>query len=568
MTRSQALLREHATRPEIALRPPSTIMRLERMGSFFPTRLSFLRSLLRDMAAEGACVDRLVFELDDNGFGEAAYQVHLRGRAYTLIAYTSPLDEDARTDRVIAEAWDACFVLFDGIPKKKDIDELRQQATRQEAGRFNDRVLVLSRANKSVRLFEHVLEALADGNQPDGKALADIGYLMRTTAVYGNGKFGLADRAHVLRRGGPSEPFRLEMLTVWLIREFTFDLVDHIARKRGGSGAVALAAPLRCQLGIGNSTGLGMAPFLVEHPQLINNWMLARETALARVRAVQLASASMREATLRCTDQISRHLSAWSTEDARAQARIDALRHEWKRFAFQVGRTLAVERPFDALVRASERGSSDLQELVVALVLEPNGALVDGLSHCMDANEGFLLDPSMPVGTLRSFLKSHYAWCEAFDVQLASSKAMVWYVSEEKFEPRLGERREGANDNCEMLHGVAHAITELNADLTGWGSEILVAEFLARHPQHRNAVRRVQLVARYPYGEIRDNLLDAGVRPIDLLRCKLSFFGASRFDPRSDRWTRITLFAGAPCAADLTPQTAEDCFLPSFDQAM
>ena len=43
---------------------------------------------------------------------------------------------------------------------------------------------------------------------------------------------------------------------------------------------------LRRYLGIGNATGLGMAPFLVSHPKLINAWMTARETAIARV-AVQ-----------------------------------------------------------------------------------------------------------------------------------------------------------------------------------------------------------------------------------------------------------------------------------------
>jgi len=31
-----------------------------------------------------------------------------------------------------------------------------------------------------------------------------------------------------------------------------------------------------------------------------------------------------------------------------------------------------------------------------------------------------------------------------------------------------------------------------------------------------------------------------------MLRCKLSFFGASKYDPKSNLWTRITLFQGAP----------------------
>ena len=44
------------------LREPSEVMRLERMGSFFPTRLSFMRTLTRRLAREEAKVTRPVFD--------------------------------------------------------------------------------------------------------------------------------------------------------------------------------------------------------------------------------------------------------------------------------------------------------------------------------------------------------------------------------------------------------------------------------------------------------------------------------------------------------------------------
>ena len=59
------------------------------------------------------------------------------------------------------------------------------------------------------------------------------------------------------------------------------------------------------------------------------------------------------------------------------------------------------------------------------------------------------------------------------------------------------------------------------------------------------------LGGKYAYAEIRDNLLGAELRPIDMLRCKLAMFGARKFDPRSDRWLRITLFQGAPFPDEL-----------------
>ena len=78
-----------------------------------------------------------------------------------------------------------------------------------------------------------------------------------------------------------------------------------------------------------------------------------------------------------------------------------------------------------------------------------------------------------------------------------------------------------------------------------------LAAFLLDHPEHRHTARRVQIAALGPYSEIRDNLIDAAMRPIDILRFKLAFFGATRFDPRSDRWVRITLFQGSPFPDEL-----------------
>ena len=39
--------------------------------------------------------------------------------------------------------------------------------------------------------------------------------------------------------------------------------------------------------------------------------------------------------------------------------------------------------------------------------------------------------------------------------------------------------------------------------------------------------------------------------PIDMLRMKLSFFVAAKFDPKSDKWLRICMFQGAPLANEL-----------------
>ena len=99
-------------------------MRLERMGSAFQTRISFMRSLVRRMHREAWTIEQTRFDLDDDGFGVAVYTVCGPERSYSLVAFANPLDDDQRTDRVIAEAWDASFVLYDGVPSDEDIARL------------------------------------------------------------------------------------------------------------------------------------------------------------------------------------------------------------------------------------------------------------------------------------------------------------------------------------------------------------------------------------------------------------------------------------------------------------
>ncbi|MGI9336106.1 MAG: hypothetical protein ACR2RL_23415, partial [Gammaproteobacteria bacterium] len=352
-----------ALHSEAPLRAPADVMRLARMGAFFPTRLSFMRTLIRRLASDRVEVARPIWAIDPQGYGRALYTVTLGGNTYSLVAFSTPLDPERRTDRVIAEAWDSSYVLFDGVPAENDLDRLAIETPKQEAGRFTAHELILSRANKSVRLFEHVVERLARGAQPDRTMIGDIGYLMRTTAVYGNGKFGIADRLRIQDRPGLGGPFQAEMLTVWLIRGFTHDLVEHVARARDPERAVPLERSLKRYLGIGNATGLGMAPFLVSHPILLNNWMVVRETALARVRALQDADAATVARIRALLTRARRHLDQWNVEDRRQMDRIEVLRRELVEVETLASpEWLAAPDPWDRLVRASERWSLECQE--------------------------------------------------------------------------------------------------------------------------------------------------------------------------------------------------------------
>ena len=533
---------------DIPLRAPDQVMRLRRLGSLHQSRLSFMRVLLRRMARDGWRVRRTVFDVDAGGVGHAVYSVTTPERSYALVAFAHDLPDALRSDRVIAEAWDATFALFDGAPTDADIARLRDNVPRQEAGRVSARELTLSRANRSVRLWSHVVERLAAGAQPDPAALGEVGYLMRTTAVYGSGKFGAADRDEIADRPEMQAPFQAEMLTVYLIRTFVRDLVNHMARATGGDAAAELDPTLAQRLGIGNSTGLGMAPFLINHPVLFNNWITARETALARVRAV--ATITARDAAF-FRDLVARGTLGVAAGHSAHPAQIDklaALRTDIDRLADLLDRDgLAPERPWDALHRWAEGAlSEEGQEWLVSLMFELHPDLVDDLAEQMaDRNTGATrIDGAMPVGQVRRLIESSFGWALDLDWSDPAMQARAWYVSQEKLEPRLGERASEPIAPYEQPLAPARDAESAHRALRDWDADAPVAEFLLAHPEHRHTVRRAQMHRIAPYGEIHDNTISADLLPIDMLRAKLSFFGATQFDPRSDRWVRISLFQG------------------------
>lgn len=554
------------TTETVPLRPAQHVMRLARLGSFHQTRLSFMRVLLRRLKADNWSFDRPIWRVDDKGIGVAVYTARGPQRVYSLIAFANDLDPSKRSDRVIAEEWDATFTLFDGVPDENDLQRLQGNVPKQEAGRISGSELSLSRANRSVRLFDYVRSQLAKGQQPEQKELDSVGYLMRTTAVYGSGKFGALDRRFISDREEFGAPFQSELLAVFMIRAFSTDIVEHLARVDNPKTAVTLDHNLKRRLGIGNSTGLGMAPFVVNHPTLLNNWILARETALARVRSVESGGV---EKAAEFTDTLLRQIigaQQWETAHPYQADKISSFRDDLQRLKQHLESTewLAGPRPWNRLFEWAESHLSlEGQECLVTMLLELYPQLVDDLAAAMSIDEQlhFAINGRMSIERLRLLIDENYQFVSRFDATQKTHNARFWYASEEKLEPRLGERHE--EDGAEREHplAIARDVAALSESLGVVEADGTVAAFLLAHPQHRHAVRRVQQSEHHPYSEVADNLIASDMLPIDLLRCKLSFFGAVKFDPRSDRWVRITMYQHAPTLEELAT-AADDWVYP------
>ena len=556
----------------LPMRPASKVMQLDRLGSLHQSRLSFMRTLVRRMVAENWQISAPVFDLDEQGFGKVVYQIQARYGVFSFVVFSHYLDPGCRNDRVIADQWDLTMALCEGTIDSDQLSFLQNNVPKQEAGRVDSRVLVLSRANRSARTFEYVVDELSNGRQPNVDVIAEVGYLYRTTAAYGSGKLGMADWEKVWTKHRDfARPFAAEMFTCYLLRHFSIKQAEFLASKRDPQSAVEIEEDLKRYIGIGNSTGLGMAPFLINHPLLINQWIEMRETALARVvKQSELGiTAGIVDQLAESVSRVLKHLSEIITEDER-QSRINT----------EVGEELKMLRlwlvdqrsdlvnylSWEALTQfAEDNWHIETQEVINTLLIELYPELVDDLEERMWVDESYEIVPEMSVADFIILIETKYDWALSIDFSKHEALGVFWYRSEEKMEPRLGHTGIDIGMDKEMPLGIARRVRDCYDQLCQYDNDNSgknIAHFIVKNPTYNGIVARIQTMSKSFYGEIRENLVHKDVLPINLLRCKLSFFGVSKFDPRSRLWVRNTMFQGAPLVDDFGKPFSDNWHFP------
>ena len=538
----------------IELRHPEDVMKLSRLGSFHQSKLSFLRSFIREF--KNWEFNRDIFDLDKDGYGVVVYSVRKNKRIYSLICFSQHINAEERSDRVIATKWDAAFVLHDGVPTKNDIERLKENVPKQEIGRMSNKELALSRANKSVRIFDHVVNSLSSGKQPDVNLLNKVGYLYRTTAVYGSGKFGLADRFRIKDRKEICGPFRLEMMLVYLVRQFTFDQINHISKMKNPNEFISLDKKIAKNLGIGNSTGLGMAPFIVNHPTLLHQWIYNREKALKEIRSIKDVSKKEIEHFKFCLEKSKKIIDTWYTDSKYQNKKIKSLKNDLIKFNEYFSSLKLISKKYlwnEIFLWIDKYLDEECSEYLISMMMEPYDNIIEPLVKNMSSDEEkyFNIPSSRKLIELKKIIETKYKSILNINFNDKKSNTFFWFISKNKEEPRIANRFEEYGSNLEQPLAIARDIKKVYEKISNENLSKTVADFLVDNDELRHVIRRIFISEKFQYSEIHDNTISESLIPIDMLRLKLSFFGAQKFDPRSDKWLRICMYQGAPLVNEI-----------------
>ena len=522
-------------------RPPQVVMDIKRLGAMHQNRISFVRSLVRKIAREKWQIHCTRWDMDKNGYGVAIYKTKTAHATYNFVVFADYIDDCDRNDRVVAEKWDVTFCLIQGDITPQILDHLRRNVPLQEMGRNTAKSLVLARANKSVRVFEHMVSALVSGRQPDIDVLTAVGYILRTSAVYGNGKFGIADFAVLADNPDFKMSFSVQMYACYMLREFSIAWVNYIAKQKN-SHAVKLEQDIAEFLGVGNATGLGMAPYLLNHPQIVDTWLTARESAIATVSIQPVTKVDYKKYICVLQQAIS-HLQLVKTINPQQQeintTAIQELQH-----------IINLSPPhcdtWGDYIKMTTEYILETQEIILSALVEIYPELVDIFENHMNAYEDLRLGDTLTISHINQILHDRYAWALSIDFSHPDNSYWFWYASEIKEEPRIGMRYKEDGHEQEFPLDIARQVCDFYRKIKDIPAHTPLDTFLLQYPKYRTICRRIWTMGHTHMGDIQCNSIGKDMLPMDLLRCKLAVFGATKFDPRSDKWVRVTLFQGAP----------------------
>jgi hypothetical protein len=540
------------------LRPAAHVMSPARMGAAFCNALSFSRTAIKEIARRRWRVEKRRITLDTDGNGEVLYRIDAGKWQFHFFVISRQLSPDQQIDRNFATRWDATAALCQGPWSPEREDMLRREVPKQLDGWVDYDTLILSRGNRSGRLFEHVVERLAAGMQPDPRQLSEVGYILRTTGFLANGMSGTKplrgfDSEHPLRR-----PYHAQMCAAFLFREFVFDLVESMAVARS-CNAVPLAPAYKRYLGLGNSAATGMVRYLVNHPRQIHQWCATWEAAFAEAKARCFAAA---EAEFRHLESLIAKAALYFRQDGRAAtgAFVDASRlaDELLEAGAHLRALAEIEaarapRPFvrELCLWAEEHVTAETSEILHAIALELFPDIVDDFATRFEADEETRISAAMTNRDLKMILRSAYGWALERN-EAERSERFFWFHSiKAPQDARRGYRSIYPPVEHENTMETVRQVRLLAAHLELLPDTMSTAEIAARSPAFRQIIARVQSLQNCEYAEMRDNPLDESFYPIPATRFVLAFYGMDKFDAAPPKLVRGALLQGAPTADDI-----------------
>jgi hypothetical protein len=548
------------------LRNPDALMTGPHLGAMKSTRLSFANLLARRMIKERWIIRREEFSCDADGDGHAVYRIDAGSYPLTYIARCYPWDGIEKAGRRSDGAQRDMFgAIFLGTPTRDRIGEEFATFDLRDASvmRTKSDVTGWTPANRSVRFFEHVVNALSNGQQPDAAFLGSgTGYILRNGGYLGSGRQGSLSIDGLPQDHPFRHPFFADLFGLYMVRQISIDLVNAVAKARN-QGAAQLEPDIARYIGVGNSSGQGMCVALQRWPEWVSAWLTVRELALAHAKTREVTAseiARLDSILARACDyyeSIELPCEDYVVPTAQIAKNLGIIRQQlsqnnkwlsWDQYAASVANEFDIET------------TEQFNSLLIELYPDFSYALADYLPSAMTVTRD--VAPESKVHDVRRLLRENYSWALRCDLRISSARRYFWYHSIDNGEQRRGERGIDPHEEFESFIDHIGLIQHVSNVLATHADDDRVSDVLIGNPDLYYGLARVQYLADMPYAEIRDSLIDQKFIPAHLIRFFLSALGMESTSPLSIRYVRGVFFQGMPLPHEIARGVSDEWNFP------
>ena len=141
----------------------------------------------------------------------------------------------------------------------------------------------------------------------------------------------------------------------------------------------------------------------------------------------------------------------------------------------------------DIIDFADKNLNYDAQEIVKVQLIELHPEIADPLGNDMSNSDDLYLKTNEKISSIIDFIEKNYDWAIKIDFSKKENLYLFWYISEEKLEPRLGERYNENGAESEQPLGIGKMVQVLYNFLLDHKEthNETVAKFLLRYPEYR-----------------------------------------------------------------------------------
>jgi hypothetical protein len=156
-----------------------------------------------------------------------------------------------------------------------------------------------------------------------------------------------------------------------------------------------------------------MAPFIVNHPTLLNNWILSREIALKKIREIKDVQEKDAELFIDCVKKSLTNITSWNTDSEYQQNKIKSLLKNIRNFIDYIENNFdfKTEYPFNKIYLWLEQNvCEECIEYVVSIMMEPYNNIIEPLVSNMSSDEDkyFNIPTNRTINELKEIIEKKY----------------------------------------------------------------------------------------------------------------------------------------------------------------